>query len=119
MRSSEQQVLRSIKKLVVVVRAPTPLTSSLETSSSSKASTMASHGDIVDWAASRTAERVQDPLSVPRWISGLKFSRNSLRTAMGPLESHCVPRWVPEEPNRPNFNGLIRSSSFSRLRTIV
>ncbi|KAD3640240.1 hypothetical protein E3N88_29463 [Mikania micrantha] len=75
--------------------------------------------DTVNWAASRTAVKGKNMLRVARRISGFKFPRNSSRIAIDPLVGHRVPRWVPEEPNKPNLMDLIRSSPFSRLRTIV
>ncbi|KAD1391131.1 hypothetical protein E3N88_42894 [Mikania micrantha] len=67
----------------------------------------------------RTAERGKEDASLTAKEFEIQISRNSSRIAIGSLMGHRVPRWVPEEPNKPCSMGLIRSLPFSRLRTIV
>ncbi|KAD3067565.1 hypothetical protein E3N88_35445 [Mikania micrantha] len=62
---------------------------------------------------------VKKVLRVARRISGFKFSETRRVPRMGFLLGHRVPRCAPGEPNKPVSMGLIRSSSFSRFRTIV
>ncbi|KAD6794904.1 hypothetical protein E3N88_05800 [Mikania micrantha] len=73
--------------------------------------------DFVDWTASRTAMELSNA-----YRGGFRESnpRDACRAPQRRLLlGHRVPRWAPEEPNKPSLMGLIRSSSFSRFRTIV
>ncbi|KAD3640487.1 hypothetical protein E3N88_29710 [Mikania micrantha] len=66
-----------------------------------------------------TAERAKILSAYRDGFRDSKSPAHPSRTVMGISKVPSVPRRSLEEPNRPNFNGLIRSSPFSRLRTII
>ncbi|KAD3640365.1 hypothetical protein E3N88_29588 [Mikania micrantha] len=84
----------------------------------------------LQWLPIAFRDLSSDNLRVPSWRSKrfsayrdgfreFKLPAHSSRTVMGLSRVLSIPRRVPEDPNRPNFNGLTRFSPFSRLRTIV